>query len=206
MKIRILVPSLALGLIAACSAFADGGYAPPAPPPRETKPNTPGGAQSDNNENAPKKDLTPREKADHLYADAFDEVSDGKEEMKKGKEKSALKKFSKALEECKEAVELDSTYYQAWNLIAYTSRKTGKVDDAFVAYAKCLALNPDFEIAHEYRGEAYLQIGNLAKAKEELAWLKAKGSEYRIELAAAIEVYEKAQSAMPPDTSAAAKK
>ncbi len=206
MKIRILVPSLALGLIAASSALADGGYAPPAPPPRETKPNSPGGTQSDNNDNAPKKDLTPRERADRLYADAYDEVSDGKEEMKKGKEKSALKHFGKALEQCKEAVELDSTYYQAWNLIAYTSRKTGKVDDAFAAYAKCLALNPDFEIAHEYRGEAYLQIGNLPKAKEELSWLKAKGSEYRTELAEAIATYEKAKAATPPDSSAAAKK
>lgn len=202
MKFRIFALACALGLVFASTAMANGGYAPPTTP-RESKPKDGSAPQADHSsEGEPRKDLTPREHADRLYADAYDEVADGKEDMKKGKEKSALKKFNKALEQCKEAVTLDSTYYQAWNLVAYTSRKTGKVDDAFVAYEKCLGLNPDFEIAHEYRGEAYLQIGDVAKAKEELAWLKGKGSEYRIELAEAIAIYEKARAGAPADTAA----
>ena len=45
----------------------------------------------------------------------------------------------------------------AWNLLAYCQRKTGKLDEAFVNYGKALELKPEFPEAREYLGEAHLQ-------------------------------------------------
>lgn len=54
------------------------------------------------------------------------------------------------------------------NWLAYAYRKTGRMDEAFEHYAKALKLNPNHRGAHEYLGEAYLMVGNLAKAEEHL--------------------------------------
>jgi tetratricopeptide (TPR) repeat protein len=54
------------------------------------------------------------------------------------------------------------------NWLAYAYRKTGRLDEAFEHYAKALKLNPNHRGAHEYVGEAYLMVGNLAKAEEHL--------------------------------------
>ena len=41
----------------------------------------------------------------------------------------------------------------------------------FQHYNQALAIDPKHRGAHEYLGEAYLMVGNLPKAKEELATL-----------------------------------
>jgi DNA-binding SARP family transcriptional activator len=41
----------------------------------------------------------------------------------------------------------------------------------FKHYNQALALDPKHKGAHEYLGEAYLMVGNVAKAKEHLAQL-----------------------------------
>ncbi len=46
---------------------------------------------------------------------------------------------------------------EAWNLLAYCQRKTGKLDEAFLNYRKALDLKPEFPEAREYLGEAHLQ-------------------------------------------------
>jgi Flp pilus assembly protein TadD len=59
------------------------------------------------------------------------------------------------------------------NLYAYSLRKSGtqQMDLVFQHYNEALRLDPKHRGAHEYLGEAYLQVGNLAKAKDELAAL-----------------------------------
>ena len=59
------------------------------------------------------------------------------------------------------------------NLYAYSVRKGAKPDMnlVFKHYNEALRLDPKHRGAHEYIGEAYLQVGNLAKAKEHLAQL-----------------------------------
>ena len=59
------------------------------------------------------------------------------------------------------------------NLYAYSVRKGTKPDMnlVFKHYNEALRLDPKHRGAHEYIGEAYLQVGNLAKAKEHLAQL-----------------------------------
>ena len=59
------------------------------------------------------------------------------------------------------------------NLYAYSLRKGANQDMklVFFHYEEALRINPKHRGAHEYIGEAYLQTGNLAKAKEHLAAL-----------------------------------
>ena len=54
------------------------------------------------------------------------------------------------------------------NWLAYSLRKSGQLDAAFEHYDKALKLDPKHLGAHEYVGEAYLMVGNLAKAEEHL--------------------------------------
>jgi tetratricopeptide (TPR) repeat protein len=55
------------------------------------------------------------------------------------------------------------------NYTGYVTRKLGNVDAAMGFYAKALTINPDYVVAREYLGEAFLQKGDAAKAKEQLA-------------------------------------
>lgn len=82
----------------------------------------------------------------------------------------------------------------AFNLLAFSQRKSGRLDDAFKNYRKALAIDPKHRGAHEYLGEAYLQAKNLTAAKKELATLKklcgTTCEEYQ-DLAADIAAYER---------------
>src|SRR4030081_167282 len=59
------------------------------------------------------------------------------------------------------------------SLYAYSIRKGPNPDMSLVFkhYNEALRINPDHRGAHEYLGEAYLMVGNVAKAKEQLAQL-----------------------------------
>ena len=59
------------------------------------------------------------------------------------------------------------------NLYAYSLRRSGSgdMDLVFKHYNEALRLDPKHRGAHEYIGEAYLMVGNVAKAKEHLSAL-----------------------------------
>jgi tetratricopeptide (TPR) repeat protein len=124
-----------------------------------------------------------RASAEKLYAEGYAEVEKAKKENETGKEKDAKKRFGKALKKFEAALEKDSAYYQAWNMVGYCARNTGDLKRAFAAYEKCLSIQPDYDEAHEYLGEAYIMSGDLSKAKVELAWLRANDSDEAEELA-----------------------
>jgi cytochrome c-type biogenesis protein CcmH/NrfG len=106
-----------------------------------------------------------------------------------------LKRYKKAIDAFKKSTKLDPGYYEAWNMLGHSYRKLGQMGDSFKAYETCLKLSPDFAQAHEYLGEAWLQAGNLDKAKVELAWLTERKSEEAATLAAAIEKFNAGQTA-----------
>ena len=54
------------------------------------------------------------------------------------------------------------------NYLGFAHRKLGQLKPAFDYYEKALAIAPDFTLAREYLGEAYLQAGQPDKAKAEL--------------------------------------
>ena len=58
------------------------------------------------------------------------------------------------------------------NYIAFSTRKLGDTDKAIALYTKALTIAPEFTLAHEYLGEAYLQAKDLEKAKAELATIE----------------------------------
>ncbi|MGH8675876.1 MAG: tetratricopeptide repeat protein [Burkholderiales bacterium] len=59
------------------------------------------------------------------------------------------------------------------NLYAYAIRRGDKpnLDVVFKHYNEALRIDPKHRGAHEYIGEAYLMVGNVAKAKEHLTAL-----------------------------------
>ena len=81
------------------------------------------------------------------------------------------------------------------NLYAYSVRKgpNPDMDLVFRHYEEALRLNPRHVGAHEYIGEAYLQVNNLPKAREHLAALDKiclfSCEEYR-DLKKAVAAYE----------------
>ena len=72
-----------------------------------------------------------------------------------------------------DAVAADPRNPDYHNLYAYSLRKGGSADMdlVFKHYNEALRLDPGHRGAHEYLGEAYLMVGNVAKAKEELGAL-----------------------------------
>jgi len=81
------------------------------------------------------------------------------------------------------------------NLYAFALRKgpDPDMDLVFQHYREALRLDPKHLGAHEYLGEAYLTVGNLARAKEELAQLDRLcfcGCEEYTELKRAVAAYE----------------
>jgi tetratricopeptide (TPR) repeat protein len=91
-------------------------------------------------------------------------------------------------------VQRDASNADAYNWLAYATRKNGDAAASIPLYEKALALDPKHKGAHEYIGEAYLVLGNLPKAKEHLAKLNSicffSCEEYR-DLKKAVEQYEK---------------
>jgi Tfp pilus assembly protein PilF len=70
----------------------------------------------------------------------------------------------------KKAIATNSGNADYHNLLAYTTRKGPNPDMSLVfsEYAEALRIDPKHRGAHEYLGEAYLQINDVAKAKEQL--------------------------------------
>ena len=58
-----------------------------------------------------------------------------------------------------------------FNLLGYSYRNLKRLDEALVAYKTALSLDPAHRGAHEYIGMAYLQLGQMDKAREHLGTL-----------------------------------
>jgi tetratricopeptide (TPR) repeat protein len=73
----------------------------------------------------------------------------------------------------KDAVAANPNNASYHNLYAYSIRKGANPDMnlVFKHYNEALRIDPKHRGAHEYIGEAYLMVGNLAKAKEHLGQL-----------------------------------
>ena len=54
------------------------------------------------------------------------------------------------------------------NYLGYSNRKLGNMDVALAHYHRAVASNPDFSLVREYLGEAYVQLGMLEQAREQL--------------------------------------
>ena len=105
-----------------------------------------------------------------------------------------VNKFAEAIPLLQRVVTRDAGNADAFNWLAYATRRNGDPAASLPLYEKALAIDPKHRGAHEYIGEAYLMLGNVAKAKEHLARLDSlcflPCSEYT-DLKKAVERYEK---------------
>ncbi len=99
-----------------------------------------------------------------LVADA--DYAGGLAALKAGDATSALQRFQSALKRFPDAANLH-------NELGYSHRKLGQFDKAFVHYKRALAIDPRHRGAHEYIGEAYLQVGDVPSAEKHLAALRS---------------------------------
>lgn len=88
----------------------------------------------------------------------------------------------------------DKTDPRILNYLGYSHRKAGRVLVGLGYYQEALRQDPNYTLVREYMGEAYLQQGNVAAAREQLSEIEkrcGKGcSEYAL-LAEQIEAYVK---------------
>ena len=80
------------------------------------------------------------------------------------------------------------------NLLAYSQRKSDDLEASLANYKKALAIDPSHKDAHEYIGELYLRMGDLASAEKHLKRLDSlclSRCEQLDELEAAIAAYKK---------------
>ena len=114
------------------------------------------------------------------------------------------KDFARAITLLETAVQRTPGDADAWNYLAYATRKNGDPAKSIPLYEKALALDPRHLGAHEYIGEAYLDLKDLPKAKEHLARLNKlclfSCEEYR-DLKKAVQAYEKAHGEVKPAVS-----
>ena len=81
----------------------------------------------------------------------------------------------------------------AENLLGFSLRKSGNLQAAFPHYANALRIDPTHRGALEYLGEAYLQAGRPAQAKQQLAKLAkicGKSCEQYLDLSRSIAAYK----------------
>ncbi len=58
------------------------------------------------------------------------------------------------------------------NYMGYSNRKLGRVEEGLVYYQAALKADPDYTLVMEYMGEAFLQLNQVDKAREQLAAIK----------------------------------
>ena len=99
-----------------------------------------------------------------LLADA-DYVA-GRSALKAGDDTNALLRLQSALKRFPEAADLH-------NELGFAHRRLRQMGKAFEHYRRALDLNPQHRGAHEYIGEAYLIVGDVARARLHLAALRS---------------------------------
>ena len=90
----------------------------------------------------------------------------GRAALKAGQFDTARLRFQAALRRFPEAADLH-------NELGFTYRKLRQMDLAFEHYKRALTIDPRHRGAHEYIGEAYLMVGDVAGAEKHLAALRA---------------------------------
>jgi Tfp pilus assembly protein PilF len=120
---------------------------------------------------------------------------------------SAVKQgnYAEAIRLLEMVVARDQRNADAYNLLAYSIRRSGDAAGALPLYEKALAIDPKHRGAHEYIGEAYLILGDLPKAKEHLAALDKLcllPCEEYTDLKKAVQQYEASQGRIKPTSKA----
>ena len=120
------------------------------------------------------------------YADPPDKPEDY---LRKAVSAINQKNYRGAEYQLRSALDLTRSNPDVWNLLGFSYRKQGKLDQAWDAYERALTLDPDHIDANEYLGELYLMQGQVDLAQKQLDKLAAlcpSGCKERDTLAKAI--------------------
>ncbi|RJG44323.1 MULTISPECIES: tetratricopeptide repeat protein [unclassified Mesorhizobium] len=83
------------------------------------------------------------------------------------------------------------------NYLGYSHRKMGRVTVGLGYYQEALKADPNYTLVREYLGEAHLQLGDVASARQQLSEIEkrcGKGCEEYAELSKQIDAFEKTKS------------
>jgi tetratricopeptide (TPR) repeat protein len=94
------------------------------------------------------------------------------EDYAAGKKALEAKDWTEAARRFAIAARRDPENADLQNYLGYSHRNLKQYDQAFAFYKRSIELNPRHRGAHEYIGEAYLQVGDLAGAERHLAALR----------------------------------
>ena len=115
-------------------------------------------------------------------------------EMMAARDHIKAERYKDAIPQLQKVVAQQPQNADAWNLLAYSQRKMDDLTASFENYKKALSIDPSHKDAHEYLGELYLRMGDLAKAEKQLKRLESLcslGCDQIDELKAAIAGYKK---------------
>lgn len=89
-------------------------------------------------------------------------------ELQKGKALIERQDWAAAVQVLDSYTHAHPTSADGFNLLGYGYRHLQRYDEALAAYRQALTLDPNHRGAHEYIGVAYIQLGQLDKAREHL--------------------------------------
>jgi len=89
----------------------------------------------------------------------------GRAARKAGNVAAAVRRFESTLRRFPDSADLH-------NELGFAHRKLRQMDKAFEHYKRALMIEPRHRGAHEYIGEAYLMVGDVANAEKHLAALR----------------------------------
>lgn len=94
------------------------------------------------------------------------------DEFGAGKKAIEAKNWKLASDSFAKVVAKDARNADAYNYLGFSLRWQNRYDEAFAAYGKALALDPNHKGALHYSGIAYLKTGQKTQAEAQLARLK----------------------------------
>jgi predicted Zn-dependent protease len=107
---------------------------------------------------------------------ALGDAGDGEEredrDLAKARKAIDEKDWDRAVKLLAEVAKRQRSNADVFNLLGYAERNRGNLEVALARYDEALRLDPRHRGAHEYKGEAHLRAGDLAKAEEHLAALE----------------------------------
>jgi tetratricopeptide (TPR) repeat protein len=122
------------------------------------------------------------------------ERDEAQEMFDRGMQLTTEGKYEEARERFEKAVSKKKNNPDYLNMLAYTQRKTGNLEDAFKNYEKALGQKPKFPQAREYLGEAHIQAALL-----QVEILRGYGPEGQKELEKLTAALQRAAQTMTPE-------
>ena len=153
------------------------------------------------------KEKSPEEQAAENTRQATEKYNNGVKHMDKAKqydrqgdslfafnyratsEDKARKEYDKAVKDFQKATSLDTTMVEAFNNLGYCLRKLGELEESLEAYNNALAIDSLYPLAREYRGELFLALSEIEKARHDLSILKQIDSPYADTLSRSIDFF-----------------